>query len=146
VGADTPLHPYTDLHLARLLILFLLAIHECITQPFFAFACDSSPGSMVTPRAHRHSYLLFIALACAPAPGTLTPLRKQNKHFHTGLRIGVMFHHAHSRSHASCLFVLPPAVVCLDYLLRDTLVLGMGSNSSAFGSGDVVFRLDKPND
>jgi hypothetical protein len=38
--------------------------------------------------------------------------------------------------------VLPPTVVRFDNFLWDALVLSMGSDSSAFGSGNVVFRLD----
>jgi len=50
VGADTnPFYLYTDLQLTRLLILLLLTIHNCLAQPLFAFACDSSPGLTVTP-------------------------------------------------------------------------------------------------
>jgi hypothetical protein len=83
-----------------------------------------------------------ITFANAPVPVSLKPLRRPNQHFHTCLRIGIMFHHAHSGSHASCPFVLPPTVVNCDDFLCDALVLSMGSNSSAFGSGDVVLRLD----
>jgi hypothetical protein len=86
VGADNPLHPYTVLHLTRLLILFLIAIHDCLAQPFFAFACDSLPGSTVTPsfRAHSHSFLFSIAFVF------LEPARHSQWYMRRGTLLGLL--------------------------------------------------------
>ena len=105
-----------------------------------------TPHSVSTVTSFRFSpsLLTFFSLSSrytAPAWCALKFLRKSNKHFHARLRVGVMFHHAHSGSHASGLLVLSPTIICLNQFLRKALVLGMRGNSAAFGSGYIVFRL-----